>query len=234
VWSAVVFAALSYRQAMHHRNVRSRWSSARWTSCTIAGEVITTSGPPVMIAVTPAGRQVWTSVTTRSQSGRWSFASATACFSRARPPSRNSRPFRTMRSSVSSSLSVASACAIVCSHSSSGIDATVCRRELARGHHLLDQARMFCSEITSPAPDKTHHEWGQSLDGFRTLVQAFAEPGELVCDPFLGGGTTALAAVAQGRRFVGCDVDPEAIETTRRRLSGLDEEPDRRADAVQP
>jgi site-specific DNA-methyltransferase (adenine-specific) len=45
-----------------------------------------------------------------------------------------------------------------------------------------------------------------------------AEPGELVCDPFLGGGTTALAALSQGRNFVGADIDPSAIETAQGRL----------------
>jgi site-specific DNA-methyltransferase (adenine-specific) len=84
---------------------------------------------------------------------------------------------------------------------------------------MPSDARMFADEITSPAPDKRHHKWGQSLDGFRTLVRAFAEPGQLVCDPFLGGGTTALAALAQGRRFVGCDIDPAAVATAEARLA---------------
>jgi site-specific DNA-methyltransferase (adenine-specific) len=77
---------------------------------------------------------------------------------------------------------------------------------------------MFRDEIASTAPDKDFHEWGQSLDGFERLVASFSEPGEIVCDPFLGGGTTAVAALSQARRFAGCDVDEMAIETTRLRL----------------
>lgn len=79
-------------------------------------------------------------------------------------------------------------------------------------------APMFKDEITSPAPDKQHHEWGQSLEGFEQLVRAISRPGDTICDPFLGGGTTALAALAQGRHFVGCDIDPEAVATAERRL----------------
>jgi DNA modification methylase len=50
-----------------------------------------------------------------------------------------------------------------------------------------------------------------------------SEPGELIIDPFLGSGTTAVAAVLEGRRFLGCDIDPGCVETTRRRLEQLEE-----------
>lgn len=80
-------------------------------------------------------------------------------------------------------------------------------------------ARMFRDEIANAEPDKGSHEWGQSLDGFERLVTSFSEPGQIVCDPFLGGGTTAIAALSQARRFVGCDIDEIAVETTRERLA---------------
>lgn len=80
-------------------------------------------------------------------------------------------------------------------------------------------APMVRDEIANAATDKDFHEWGQSVDGFERLVKSFSQPGELVCDPFLGGGTTAIAALAQTRRFVGCDVDPEAVATTALRLA---------------
>lgn len=57
---------------------------------------------------------------------------------------------------------------------------------------------------------------------FRTLIEQSTEPGELVIDPFLGSGTTAVAAVGLGRRFAGCDVSPKAVEWALRRLNGGD------------
>jgi DNA modification methylase len=42
-----------------------------------------------------------------------------------------------------------------------------------------------------------------------------------VFDPFLGSGTTAVAAVTEGRRFLGGDIDSACVETTRRRLMDL-------------
>jgi DNA modification methylase len=50
------------------------------------------------------------------------------------------------------------------------------------------------------------------------LVQAFSNPGEHVVDPFLGGGTTAVAAWLTNRQFTGGDVNSEAIRFTAARL----------------
>lgn len=62
------------------------------------------------------------------------------------------------------------------------------------------------------------HKWGQQVTGMSTIVERLSRPGDLVVDPFLGGGTTAVAARNLGRRFIGCDIDPVAVETTQRRL----------------
>jgi hypothetical protein len=68
------------------------------------------------------------------------------------------------------------------------------------------------------ANDKEHHHWGQSVSGMRNLMQRFVRPGHVVVDPFLGGGTTAVVALALGASFIGCDVDAAAIATTKARL----------------
>jgi site-specific DNA-methyltransferase (adenine-specific) len=59
----------------------------------------------------------------------------------------------------------------------------------------------------------------------RALVADFSEPGELVCDPFAGGGTTAVVCKELGRRFLGWEIDPgyhaaalRRIERTREQL----------------
>ena len=43
-------------------------------------------------------------------------------------------------------------------------------------------------------------------------------PGDLVMDPFMGSGTTALAAGLLGRRFAGIELNPEFLEMAKRRL----------------
>jgi hypothetical protein len=66
--------------------------------------------------------------------------------------------------------------------------------------------------------DKRFHEWGQSESGMADLVNRLTKPGDLICDPFLGGGTTAVVSLALGRRFVGCDISQECIDATRQRV----------------
>ena len=65
--------------------------------------------------------------------------------------------------------------------------------------------------------DKRFHDWGQSESGMTSLVERLSTPGQLICDPFLGGGTTAVVALALGRRFVGCDTDGEAVKLAKGR-----------------
>lgn len=75
--------------------------------------------------------------------------------------------------------------------------------------------------ITSPANDKEYHEWGQNELVFDRLVEGFTQRGELIVDPFLGGGTTAISAVRSGRAFEGFDIDPSSEIITLDRLSKL-------------
>ncbi|KKM01176.1 hypothetical protein LCGC14_1797050 [marine sediment metagenome] len=51
------------------------------------------------------------------------------------------------------------------------------------------------------------------------LVTQSSQPGELVLDPFLGSGSTVVAAKQLGRRYWGCDIQERSIELTTRRLA---------------
>lgn len=44
------------------------------------------------------------------------------------------------------------------------------------------------------------------------------EPGSVVLDPYMGSGSTGVAAVRAGMRFVGVEIDPEHFETARTRI----------------
>ena len=71
--------------------------------------------------------------------------------------------------------------------------------------------------------DKRFHHWGQSESGMLDLVKRLSKPGDLICDPFMGAGTTAVAALAAGRKFVGCDIDEAHVQTARGRCAMLRE-----------
>jgi ParB-like chromosome segregation protein Spo0J len=69
--------------------------------------------------------------------------------------------------------------------------------------------------ITSEMAEKRFHEWGQSVSGMSALVERLTKPGQLVCDPFLGAGSTAVASLKLGRRFIGCDIDAACVQQAR-------------------
>ena len=66
--------------------------------------------------------------------------------------------------------------------------------------------------------DKRYHEWGQSLGGMVDILERFTNPGDVILDPFLGGGTTGVAAVSMGRRFIGVDIEQGNISTSEKRI----------------
>jgi adenine-specific DNA-methyltransferase len=52
------------------------------------------------------------------------------------------------------------------------------------------------------------HPTQKPVMALRPPIAAFTRPGEIVLDPFVGSGTTVLAAKVLGRRFIGIDIDP--------------------------
>ena len=81
------------------------------------------------------------------------------------------------------------------------------------------EQRFFLDIFKSTGDDKDHHVWGQSESGMASIVDRFAAPGQLVVDPFLGGGTTAVVCQALGIRFVGCDIDAACVHSARERVA---------------
>lgn len=65
---------------------------------------------------------------------------------------------------------------------------------------------------------KRIHPTQKPLDLFRELIHKHSNPGDLVIDPFLGSGTTAVAAIQEDRQFTGCDIDEFYTEAAQNRL----------------
>lgn len=58
------------------------------------------------------------------------------------------------------------------------------------------------------------------------LVADFTKPGQIVCDPFMGSGTTGVACARLGRKFVGIEQDPRWFDLSCRRIEAAYAEPD--------
>jgi site-specific DNA-methyltransferase (adenine-specific) len=67
---------------------------------------------------------------------------------------------------------------------------------------------------------KNSHPTVKPVDLMRWLVRLVTPPGGLVLNPFMGSGSTGVAALAEGFRFVGCELDAEMVDLARRRIAG--------------
>jgi len=63
------------------------------------------------------------------------------------------------------------------------------------------------------------HPNQKDVDLFRYLIRTYARTGELVFDPCVGSGTTAIAAREENRRYIVGDSSAEYVEVARRRLA---------------
>lgn len=81
------------------------------------------------------------------------------------------------------------------------------------------RSRRFFDSIDSEGRTRELHKWEQAEGPAAYYIEALTERGELVVDPFLGSGTFAWVASKLGRRVIGCDIDPAALDTAKRRLA---------------
>lgn len=80
----------------------------------------------------------------------------------------------------------------------------------------------YSSPSWSSIVDRQIHSTQKPVGLLLTLIVMGSYPGDLVIDPFMGSGSTAIAALASGRDFSGCDIDGEMVEKARIRLETCD------------
>lgn len=82
-------------------------------------------------------------------------------------------------------------------------------------------ANEWLSDCIDGQRDKQHHEWGKSHIEFGYWIKRLTLPGQLVVDPFVGGGPVPLACVANRRRFIGTELDPGVAAAARARIAAF-------------
>jgi hypothetical protein len=72
--------------------------------------------------------------------------------------------------------------------------------------------------VGAVSADKRFHEWGQG-DGFPIkTIELLTRPGDVIWEPFCGGGQVPSACVKTGRDYVAFELDPEAAAVARERV----------------
>lgn len=100
--------------------------------------------------------------------------------------------------------------------------------ESKSGKFRLTYPSNIWSDITVPfwsMPENTDHPTQKPEKLIAKLVLASSKPGDVVFDPFLGSGTTAVVAQKLGRSFVGVEINTEYCCWTEKRLDRARTEP---------
>jgi DNA modification methylase len=69
-----------------------------------------------------------------------------------------------------------------------------------------------------PPAQRTGYPTQKPLALLQRILAVSSNPGDLVLDPFMGGGTTLVAAAGLGRRWLGIDASPAGLAVSRARL----------------
>ncbi len=65
---------------------------------------------------------------------------------------------------------------------------------------------------------KRVHPTQKPIDLMSRIILDYTNEGDTILDPFCGSGTTGVAAVMNGRNFIGYEIDPKYCEIARRRI----------------
>ena len=65
------------------------------------------------------------------------------------------------------------------------------------------------------------HSTQKNLQLFEELIRKHSNENDVVMDTFLGGGTTAIAACTQNRRFKGCEINKDFVDKTLQNVKAL-------------
>ncbi len=75
---------------------------------------------------------------------------------------------------------------------------------------------------TVSGKEKTGHPTQKSLGLMESIIKIHTNKNDLILDPFMGSGTTGVAAVANGRKFIGIEISPEYFEIAKERMEKAD------------
>ena len=75
-----------------------------------------------------------------------------------------------------------------------------------------------CSWVLTETPEKNGHPCPKPFLAWKRLLANIAKPGQTVLDPFMGSGTTLVAAKDMGHPAIGIELDERYCEIAARRL----------------
>ena len=87
---------------------------------------------------------------------------------------------------------------------------------------LIEPGRFPGTVIPAKKPRDRHgHMTAKPVDLLRHLIRIFSPKGAMVFDPFVGSGSTGVAARFEDRKFIGVEVDPEMAQLAENRIENI-------------
>lgn len=93
------------------------------------------------------------------------------------------------------------------------------RRDRRMYGGFADHRTWWVTPLNTADKRRYGHPTVKPLDIIRTMVRNSCPPGGTVFDPFMGTGTTGVAAIMEGRSFVGCEIDPRWYAVAEARIA---------------
>ena len=72
--------------------------------------------------------------------------------------------------------------------------------------------------INNMAKERTGYPTQKPKELLERIIQVSSDEGQIIADFFCGSGTTLVVAKELNRQYIGCDINPRAIEVTNERL----------------
>jgi hypothetical protein len=76
----------------------------------------------------------------------------------------------------------------------------------------------WMSTVHNTDMDKRFHEWGQGSSFAFKMIEMLTNPGGIIFEPCLGGGTTAAVCKMLGRDYLAFEIDPTTAARARQRV----------------
>lgn len=78
--------------------------------------------------------------------------------------------------------------------------------------------KYYVSPVNKTDKNKYKHPTVKPLDIIENLVINSSEEGDVILDPFIGSGTTAIACMKHNRNYIGYEINPEYVEIANDRI----------------
>lgn len=89
---------------------------------------------------------------------------------------------------------------------------------LHKGRSLI-RGKRDCNVLEFARTGNKLHPTQKPVDMLEFMIEKFSDEGQVVIDPFMGSGSTGVAAINTNRKFIGIELDPEYFKIAQERIN---------------